>query len=170
MAAANNTGIYPPTLPCSLDEMIYSVEAHLPVDLEDELRRYAEEAGTSFDDQMRNVLECFRQKMLPTHDRLREHVAWAKAMLGPERPKKKLSARQLQRVQKEISEMRAEGELGNLILPQELYEFVTDSVESGAFSSPTEILTFAIDFFRDDRGGKPSPRSSRASASFRYPF
>lgn len=43
-----------------------------------------------------------------------------------------------------IKEAQAKGLLGNVLLPKELYEFVTDAIASGRFTSPTEVVCQAL--------------------------
>jgi Arc/MetJ-type ribon-helix-helix transcriptional regulator len=45
---------------------------------------------------------------------------------------------------RELQEARAQGLIGNLLLPKELHAFVTEEVASGAFPSPTELVVEAL--------------------------
>lgn len=150
-----SVGIFPPVLPCSQDEFLYSVSVTLPAEAEEELQRNASQAGTSWAAAVNEALTLYRNAESAPPDEYARNVAWAIRQmeeLCPPPPVKKLSARQRERLRRrteeEISELRADGEIGNIILSRELYEFVRDKVEAGAFGSPTEVVVAAIRFLR----------------------
>jgi len=55
----------------------------------------------------------------------------------------------------ELRNLKAAGSLGNVLLPQELYEFVRRKIAGGEFSSPTDLLTAAMPSLRAARGKSP---------------
>ena len=44
--------------------------------------------------------------------------------------------------------LRAEGRLGNLLLPQELWEFIGSEIASGQFNTPTDVVCAAMPYLR----------------------
>ena len=84
-----------------------------------------------------------------------DNIAWAVRNFGPLKTRR-LSVRQrnaiARRFECEMSQLRAAGQMGNVLLPQELYGFVKKKIETGEFSSPTDVLTAAMPFLRAQRG------------------
>ena len=52
---------------------------------------------------------------------------------------------------KRIHELQVKGELGNLLLPKELYEFVLERLESGECRTPTDVVCAAMPHMRRER-------------------
>ena len=45
-------------------------------------------------------------------------------------------------------ELEAAGKLGNLLLPHELYDFIKEEIDTGKFSTPTEVVCAAMPYLR----------------------
>ncbi len=153
-----SAGIFPPLLPCSAEEMIYSVSVSLPAEAEEELQRHAVQDGNSWTAEITQALTLYREALKTPPDENERNVAWAMRQmqeLCPSPPPKKLTAKQRERVRRrteeEITELRAAGEVGNVILPEELYEFVRSKIEAGAFDSPSGVVIASIPFLRAER-------------------
>ena len=52
---------------------------------------------------------------------------------------------------KHIHELQAKGELGNLLLPKELYAFILERIESGDCLTPTDVVCRAMPALRRER-------------------
>lgn len=50
-----------------------------------------------------------------------------------------------------LNQLRAEGKVGNLLLPKELYEFVQERIASGACQTPTDVVCAAVPYLRRER-------------------
>jgi hypothetical protein len=51
-------------------------------------------------------------------------------------------------------ELQAKGELGNLLLPKELYAFILERIESGECRTPTDVVCGAMPHLRRERKKK----------------
>ncbi len=147
--------IFPPILPCSQEELIYSISINLPAETDEEMHRFAIRDRVSWTAMVNQALTLYREALRTPPDQNERNVAWVMRQLQelcPPTPAKTLSLKQSdrlrRRVEKEIAELRAAGEVGNVILSRELYEFVRDKVEAGVFDSPTEVVIAAIHFLR----------------------
>jgi hypothetical protein len=50
--------------------------------------------------------------------------------------------------QQRIRELRATGQLGNLLLPKELYEFIGAEIASGRSNTPTDVVVAAMPYLK----------------------
>src|SRR5262249_12677876 len=117
MPEAAVPGVFPPARLSCLDEAVYSVELLVPSPVADELERYAAQEGTSWERAAEEALMYYRESFMTPDDHAREHVEWAIRNFGP--PKPRLSRKQRdklnQRINQELTQLRANGALGNLI-------------------------------------------------------
>ena len=51
----------------------------------------------------------------------------------------------------QIHALQAQGALGNLLLPKELYDFILERIASGAYRTPTDVVCAAMPHFRRER-------------------
>ena len=47
-----------------------------------------------------------------------------------------------------MQDLEKEGLLGNLLLPEELYEFVVAKIRAGVHANPTDVIIAALPFLR----------------------
>jgi hypothetical protein len=52
---------------------------------------------------------------------------------------------------KEVQKLTAAGRIGNLLLPKELYEFVSERIASGDCKTPTEVVCAPMPYLRRSR-------------------
>lgn len=149
-------GIFPPVRLPSVEGLVFSVAADLSPDVEQEIQQYADEDRISWESQAENSLMFYRESFMTREDHARENIAWGIRNFRPPKHRKKRSLKQWKsfvcRVNEEVSQYRAAGALGNLLLPEELWQFVKLKIEAGAFASPAEVLTAAMPFLRTERG------------------
>jgi hypothetical protein len=147
--------LFPPVELSSNGETIFSIQVEPAGDLREELERYAAEGGSSVETQVRNALTFYRESFMTCEDHARETLAFAvREFCRPRHGKlsqKKRTALANQ-LDKELRNLRGAGSLGNLLVPQELYEFVRRKIASGEFRSPTELLAAAMPSLRAERG------------------
>ena len=132
----------------------WSVNVALPVDVEAALARYinAEEARVwttlihealylyrrrfysdeALAGELRNMLETRMRDMDDGHG-IEITPAWRASFMERAR----------QRFER-MRELEAQGKLGNLLLPQELYAFIEERIASGECSTPTDVVCAAI--------------------------
>ena len=88
-------------------------------------------------------------------DHARDNLAWCSRNPGPLQSTALTNEERngiAQSIAKELADLTATGKVGNLLLPQELHEFVKCKVETGEFGSPTEFLSAAMPFLRARQG------------------
>ena len=135
-------------------ESWYSVTVALPPEVDAELRSYAEADGDAWTVQIHGALYQYRNSFMTKE----EHTGEIKGLLedaldsGPGvevTPDywKSFRKKALERHQK-IQALEAEGKIGNLLLPVELYEFVKAKTASREFYSPTELVLAAMPYLR----------------------
>lgn len=132
----------------------YSVTVALPPDVDKELRDYAQIDGDGWTVQAHAALYQYRASFMTKEESTTE---FEKILLdsldsGPAievTPDywKSLKEEVLERHQR-IQDLTAKGQIGNLLLPVELYEFVKAKVASQEVSSPTEVVLAAMPFLR----------------------
>ena len=156
MIHRTESGIFPPVQLPSLEGPLFSVSVSPAADIAAELERYAHEDRDSWDEQAENALMFYRESFMTREDHARENIDWAIRNFGPPRPLRKRSPKRrdafVRRIKAELSELRASGAIGNLILPEAESKFVARKIESGDFASPTEVLAAAMPFLRAERG------------------
>ena len=73
----------------------------------------------------------------------------------------------IQRGERRMAQMhalQAQGLLGNLLLPKELYDFILERIASGACRTPTEVICAAMPHLRRERAReKPAQERQRTS-------
>ena len=150
------TGIFPPVELSFLEEKLFSIQIDPGAD--EELDRYVVEDGLSLDYQARYALTLYRESFMTREDHAKDNIAWCLRNLGSQ-ASKPLSRNErnaiTRRLNREMSQLMAAGRLGNLLLPQEVYGFVKQKVESGEFASASEVLSAAMPFLRAQRGTWP---------------
>lgn len=153
--------IYEPVIIESEDDQLWhSVDITLPSEIDRELRNYAEADGDSWTVQIHAALYQYRFSFMTREEQKAELEKTLVTSLdsGPTIEAtpafwKDFKHRVLERHQK-LQDLRASGQLGNLSLPVELYEFVKEKVTSQEYVSPTEIVLVAMPFLRTWRQSK----------------
>ena len=152
-------GILAPVQLSSSGLTLFSVEIRVPSPVSDELSRYAAEDGITWETAVTNALIFYRESFMTPDDHARENAEWMIRNIGPPKQVKRLSPKEheqlRQKIDDELSQLRTNGELGNLVLPEEVYRFVVREIESGAFASPTDILEAAMPSFHAHRHEPP---------------
>jgi hypothetical protein len=148
------SGIFPPVKLSFLEERLFSIQISPEAEIQEELERSALEYGVNVAYQARYALTLYRESFMTQEDHAKDNIAWYVRNFRP--PKSKLSIEErnaiTRRLHQEISELTTAATLGNLLVPQELHEFVKRKVELGEFSSPTDLLTAAMPFLRAQQG------------------
>jgi hypothetical protein len=162
-------GVFPPLRLTSLDGTLYSIELRVPSPVSEELERFAAEAEISLERAAGNALMFYRESFMTREDHARENVEWYILNFGPPKPPaRRLSHKQHQRLdlrlEREVSEARANGKLGNLFVPANIYMFVRRKIEGGTFASPTEVLEAALPCLLAHRGESPRADFVEATA------
>jgi hypothetical protein len=148
------SGIFPPVELSFLEEKLFSIQISPEAEIQEELERYALESGVSVSYQARYALTLYRESFMTREDHAKENIAWGFRNFRPAKSKLSIKKRNAisRRLHQDISERMTAATLGNLLVPQELHEFVKRKVESGEFASPTDLLTAAMPFLRAQRG------------------
>jgi len=158
MSTGDQSGIFRPASFSFIEEKVFSIQINPSIEDQEELDRYVLEDGLSLTYQARYALTLYRESFMTPADHAKDNVGWYLRNLGSQEfgplsmDERNAISR---RLNLEMSQLVANGALGNLVLPQELYEFVKGKVETGEFASPTEVLTAAMPFLRDHRGQSP---------------
>jgi hypothetical protein len=152
--------IYPPTKLSSIEHTVFSIDVILPSHFGDEIQRYADEDRIPWATEAVHALALYRHSFMTPDDHARENLedrirALSENPLTLTSPEVDELRR---RGQEEISDRRHAGEIGELILPIELYNFVRSSIESGVASSIGDLFGNALPLLRAERG-----RSARCS-------
>jgi hypothetical protein len=139
----------------------WSVNMDLPPEIDQEIRRYVEEDElTSWTLMIHGALYIYRT-LFWTREQLRaelesmieEGCRSAEQDGGREAtPAFWEEFRQkAERDAERLDQLQAEGKVGNLLLPKELYEFVKERIAAGACNTPTEIVCAAVPYLRRER-------------------
>jgi hypothetical protein len=158
MADTSSPDLFTPVELSSNGETIFSIQVEPAGDLREELERYAAEDRIPIETQVRNALTFYRESFMTREDHARETLAFAvREFCRPRHGKlsRKMRNALASQLDEELRNLRAAGSLGNVLLPQELYEFVRSKIASGEFSSPTDLLTAAMPSLRAERGKSP---------------
>jgi hypothetical protein len=103
------------------------------------------------------LLTDYRESFMTREDHAREHIGGMIHALSI-RPPKKMSAKKWDalrsRVYLEISQLKAAGTIGSLVVSFEIYNFIRAEIESGAADSVADIFMKAFPFLRSE-GPKP---------------
>ena len=153
-----SANIFPPVELSSNGETIFSAQVEPAGGVKQELERYAAEDSNLIETQVRNALTFYRESFMTREDHARDTLAFAVREFcrpGPRKLSRKMQNALMNRVNEELRHFRAAGSLGNVLVPQELYEFVRSKIASGEFSSPTDLLTAAMPSLRAERGKSP---------------
>lgn len=153
------SGVFPPLRLSSLDVTLYSIELRVPSPASEELGRYAMEADIPWRRAAENALMFYSESFMTREDHARENFEWLILNFGPPKPVRRLSRRQQEvlarRLDRELSEAKENGRLGNLIVPANIYAFVRRKIEGGTFASPTEVMEAAMPFLLAHRHEPP---------------
>ena len=158
MADTSSPDLFAPVELSSNGETIFSIQVEPAGDVKEELERYVAEDRLPVETQVRNALTFYRESFMTREDHARDNLAFAvRQFCNPRQGKlsRKMQNALADRVNKELRHFRAGGSLGNVLVPQELYEFVRSKIASGEFSSPTDLLTAAMPSLRAERGKSP---------------
>jgi len=158
MTEASSPDLFAPVDLFSNGETIFSIQVEPAGDVKEELERYAAEDKIPIETQVRNALTFYRESFMTREDQARDTLALAVREFcrpGPRKLSRKMQNALVNRVNEELSQFRAAGSLGNVLVPQELYEFGRSKIASGEFSSPTDLLTAAMPSLRAERGKPP---------------
>ena len=153
-------------LPVNLDEddprcLTWSVNVDLPTAIENEISAYTKQDEYSvWTVILHEALYVYRRQFW-TEEQLKaefeqeieERIANSETEGGIEVTPafwKSLMKRSKRRV-KDIKKLQAEGELGNLLLPKELYAFILERIEAGTAITPTDVACSAMPFLRRAR-------------------
>jgi hypothetical protein len=139
----------------------WSVNVELPPDVEGELARYqAEDECAVWTVLIHEALYVYRWQFwtkeeldAEIREAIEESIRSAETEGTIEATEdfwKELKQRAEQGV-KRIHELQAKGELGNLLLPKELYEFILERLESGEPRTPTDVVCAAMPHLRRER-------------------
>lgn len=148
------SGIFPPVELSFLDEKLFSIQISPEAEIQEELERYALEYGAGVGYTARYALTLYRESFMTREDHAKDNIAWYVRNLRPSKSKLSIEERNAitRRLHQETSELIKAATLGNLLVPQELHEFVKRKVESGEFTSPTDLLAAAMPFLRAQQG------------------
>jgi hypothetical protein len=150
--------LFPPVELSSNGETIFSIQVEPAGDVKEELERYAAEDNIPVEPQVRNALTFYRESFMTREDHARETLAFAvREFCRPRHGKlsQKMRNALASQLNEELRNLRATGSLGNVLLPQELYEFVRRKIASGEFSSAAQLLAAAMPSLRAERGKSP---------------
>jgi Arc/MetJ-type ribon-helix-helix transcriptional regulator len=140
---------------------VWSVNVELPPKINAEIQRYVEEdKWTAWTVMIHGTLYLYRAHLWP-----RERLEAEFRDIIEERLKSvdrgeftevtpqfwKDFRRDVKRDGKRIRELQAEGKIGNLMLPQELYDFVKERMASGECKTPTDVIVAAMPHLRRSR-------------------
>ena len=156
MPEGNVSGIFPPVRLSTVDVTVYSIELRIPSAVSEELERYAIADGTSWKRKAKDALMFYRESFMTREDHAKANVEWTIRNFcrppGRRRLSRKERERLYRRVVTELSELRANSSLGNLIVSDEIYFFLRRKMQSGTFASPIEVLEAAMPCLRAERG------------------
>jgi hypothetical protein len=154
--------VFPPVhLNVDRREPTWSVNVELPLDVETELAAYENPAeGAVWTVLIHEALYVYRwqfwsqealdaEVMEAMEEGLRDAEAGNTTAVTPELFESFEQA--CRRDVKHIHELQAKGELGNLLLPKELYAFILERIESGDCLTPTDVVCRAMPAFRRER-------------------
>jgi len=159
--------IFPPVLLDADSRPVWSVQVELPPEIDQEIRRYvAEDELTSWTLTIHGALYLYRT-LFWTRERLNAELegmieeGYRSAEKGGGREAspafwaefRQRTARNAER----LSQLRAEGKVGNLLLPQELYAFILERIESGQCRTPTDVVCAATPYLRREREERKKP-------------
>ena len=155
-----NAGVLPPVQFQTTKQMLFSIDVCLPAELNQELQRYADEDLSLWEKKAEEALVFYRESFMTGDNYAHESILWiVRHLLALPEPPTVLSPKKrrelYERARAEAAQLRADGRLGNLIVPEEVYEFVKSKMESGDFESATAVLVAAIPFLRAERGKPP---------------
>jgi Arc/MetJ-type ribon-helix-helix transcriptional regulator len=150
--------------PITLDDRRHpwwSVNVELPPEMDREIRRYvAEDEFTSWTLVIHDALYLYRtvfwtreqlraefEGMIEERSRSDELDEGSEVTPAFWEEFKRRAARNFER----LHQLQAEGKVGNLLLPKELYEFVKERIASGDYATPTEVVCAAVAHLRQER-------------------
>jgi hypothetical protein len=150
--------------PVTLDDRRHpwwSVNVDLPLEIDQEIRRYVEEDElTSWTLMIHGALYIYRT-LFWTQEQLRAEL---ESMIEEGcRSAEKDGGREVtpafweafrqkaERDAERLDQLQAEGKVGNLLLPKELYEFVQERIAAGVCNTPTEVVCAAVPYLRRER-------------------
>jgi hypothetical protein len=150
----------------------WSVNVNLPPAIDAEIRRYMEEDDpTSWTVVIHNALYIYRWQFRTKEEldtELRE-VIEAGMRSAEEEETIKVTPQfwdeLRQRCERDIERihaLQAQGVLGNLLLPKELYEFILERIASGVCRTPTEVVCAAIPHLRRERARERQARERQS--------
>ena len=132
----------------------YSVTVALPPDVDKELRDYAQIDGDAWTVQAHAALYQYRASFMTKEESTTELDKILLDSLGSG-PAIEVTPAYWKSLKKEVLErhhriqdLKAKDQIGNLLLPVELYEFVKAKIASQEFFSPTEVVLAAMPFLR----------------------
>lgn len=154
----NTPHIFPPLPREDDDRSIYSVNVDLPPELDDEIKRYVDADEMTSPTLIIHEALYYARAEIWSHEalqnELREKIehglrdieAGNTIDVTPEfwNQLRERSTRSI----KTIRELQAQGQVGNLLLPEELYEFVVERIASGAYETPSALVHAAIPLLR----------------------
>lgn len=153
--------IFPPVTLDRESSPVYSVNVALPPDIDTEIRRYVEEdQWTSWTVMIHTALYSYRahvwtreQLDAEFHEMIEEGIRSADKGESVEATPQfwKRLEQTAERHVKAIRKLEAEGKVGNLSLPKELYGFVKERISAKVFSTPTEVVCAAMPYLREYR-------------------
>jgi hypothetical protein len=143
---------------------ICSVQIDLPAEIDAEICRYTEEdQPTSKTVTIHSALYAYRRQCW-TREQLRQEAIEAieRGLRSSEEGKGTLVTPQFwkklwascDKQQEEIKALRQAGKIGNLLLPEELYAFVSERINSGDCQTPTDVICAAMPYFRKEHEEK----------------
>jgi Arc/MetJ-type ribon-helix-helix transcriptional regulator len=150
-------------LPVTLDDRLpwWSVNVHLPSEIDQEIRRYVEEDElTSWTLRIHGALYMYRtlfwtreQLRVELESMIEEGIRSAEQDGGREATPAfwEELRRKVERDAEQLDQLQAEGKVGNLLLPEELYEFVQERIAAGGCNTPTEVVCAAVPYLRRER-------------------
>lgn len=153
--------MFPPVPHPSRDDTMYSVTVELPPHLEAELSRYVEaDEMTSKTLLIHEALYVARATMWSQDallNEVREKIDRGLQDLDSGRTVEVTPAywerfrQQAERSLQAIRALQAQGHMGNLLLPVELYDFIAARIAAGAGETPTDIICAALPLLRQER-------------------
>lgn len=153
--------IFPPVVLDEESHLVFSVNVILPINVDAEIRRYVEEdQWTSWTVMIHTALYAFRahvwtkeQLDAEFREMIEEGIRSADKGESVEATPQfweNLEQTAEQHV-KMIRKLEAEGKIGNLSLPEELYEFVKERISAKVCGTPTEVVCAAMPYLREYR-------------------
>jgi hypothetical protein len=158
MTDTSSPHLFPPVELSSNGETIFSIQVEHAGNLREELERYSAEDKIPIQTHVRNALTFYRESFMTREDHARDTLEFAvREFCRPRHEKLSRKTRNAlaSQLNEELRNLRAAGSLGNVLLPQELYEFVIRKLASGEFSSPAALLAAAMPSLRAERGKPP---------------